>query len=139
MELKPCAECHKRVSDLEIKRGEGVSVGGRFYCGKCAEDLDIEMKSDYSAMKSSSDNAQLSDTQFFKRAGKLYKEISRKERMRRGRRAQKTRPRRREPIRSRTRSVDMKKQGASPTAYIIAGIVGVVIVIIILIVLIARS
>ena len=73
MELKPCAKCGSRVSDLDISQGDGVSVQGKFYCCTCARDLNI--KSDYTAVSALSSRRNLSDSLFFTRAGKLYDAI----------------------------------------------------------------
>lgn len=85
MELKPCAKCGIRVSDVDIQQGDGVNSGGKFYCLACAKELDL--KSDYSAVEGLSTKKALSDTQFFTRAGRLFEELeaSAKERPRKRR------------------------------------------------------
>ena len=74
MEIKPCTHCGNRVTDVDISQGDGVSVAGKFYCRKCAQELDI--KSDYTAVSALSSRRNLSDTLFFTRAGKMYDETA---------------------------------------------------------------
>jgi hypothetical protein len=83
MELKPCSECGIRVTDVDIRQGDGASVGGRFYCRKCAKALDV--KSDYTAVGPGHGSHSLSDTQFFRRAGKMFEELDASAPRRKGR------------------------------------------------------
>ena len=145
MELKPCSKCGKRVSNLDIRDGDGANFNNRFYCRECAGIMNIEIKSDYSAVSSLQGKKSLSDTQFFKRAGKLFDNVDqrKREKMRRGR------VRKKEPFHSQERKTRTVHKPKNPkklknpkdvkyTAIIIGGFAFIVILIILIIVIIAK-
>ena len=135
MELKPCSKCGRRVSDLDIRQGDGVSLKGRFYCRKCALEMDLEIKSDYSAVGPFPGKQGLSDTQFFKRAGKLFENIDQRKRgkPRRGRiRSKDTMARGNRRARLAKRSGSLKD--ANFTVYMVGSMLGIIIILIFIII-----
>lgn len=124
MELKPCAECGKRVSDADIKREEGVAVDNKYYCLECAKILKI--KSDDSVLGNVPEKRLHTDAQFFRAAGRLYEDRASSER----------------PKRKRLKKKELKskrKSNYSEFGLITGIMVGAILVLVVLIVMFLKS